>query len=117
MDQLAVAQAYSRLRALKANVPGAQVHTKYVTEFHEVLDILERVSGTSLADFRVPASEIRPIVTSVSYLGKGATYSKEPYCERSFFDMKVDGVLTLFELLTNSEPESKGPIGFDPRRK
>jgi hypothetical protein len=115
MGQVEIIEAYSRLKALKANVPGPYVHPKYVEEFHHILDLLEKASGASLGNFRIPASEIRPVITSVSYIGEGATYSDEPYCERAFFDMRVDGVLTMFELLINSGGGSKPPIGFNPR--
>jgi hypothetical protein len=64
-------EAYSRLKALKENVPGTYVAAAYVTEFHEILDILERVSGTNLANFRIPAAEFKPAVTSINYVKGG----------------------------------------------
>lgn len=117
MTEVAIIEAYARLKALKEHVPGPHVDPKYVAEFHQVLDLLEQASGVSLASFRIPASEIKPVITSVRR-GGGATYSKEPYCDRSLFDMRVDGVLTMFELITASSGAGpKPPIGFHPRKR
>jgi hypothetical protein len=115
MDQVALVEAYSRLKALKEHVPGAHVHPKYVAEFHQILDLLENASGATLGSFRIPPAEIKPVIISVTR-GRGATYSKEPYCERALFDMRVDGVLTMFELLMSPNAGAKGSIGFHPRK-
>ena len=88
MTQLDTVEAYSRLKALKEHVPGPFVDPKYVREFHEILDLLERSSGASLANFRIPDDQIGPVITSVRRRG-GATYSEESDCDRSFFDMRV----------------------------
>ena len=113
MTQVKIIEAYSRLKALKEHVPGPFVDTKYVREFHLILDPLEESSGTSLATFKIPETEIKRVITSVRR-GREATYSKEPHCERAFFDMRLDGVLTMFELLLNAGAGSKGAIGFKP---
>ena len=116
MAQVEIIEAYSRLKALKEHVPGPYVHPKYVAEFHDIMDLLEKASGARLANFRIPGTEVKPVITSVRR-GGGATYSDEPYCERAFFEMKVDGVLTMFEFLVTSGPGTKGPIGFNPEKR
>ena len=117
MNEIGLVEAYSRLKALREHVPGAHVHPKYVAEFHEIIDLLETASGTSLTNFRIPPEEIKPVVVSVTRR-HGAQYSKEPYCERALFDMRVDGVLTMFQLLANSGSGERGKarIGFNPRK-
>lgn len=90
------------------------MYRKYVTEFHNILDLLQESSGASLANFRIPPEEMKPQIASVRRDG-GATYTKEPCCERAYFDMKVAGVLRMFELLERSSGLSgAGPIVFNP---
>jgi len=115
VNQAAIIEAYSHLKSLRKHVPGP-VHPKYVSEFHEILDLLERGSGASLANFRIPAAQIKPVVTRVRR-GGGATYSGEPYCERAFFLMKVDGVLNMFKILMSSGGSTKPAIGFKPPKQ
>lgn len=117
MGQVAIIEAYSRLKALKSNVPDPYVHYKYVVEFHQILDLLEQASGADLVRFRIPEWEVKRVVTSESYIGEGRTYSDESYAEASFFRMRVDGVLTMFDLLTGSQPGTRPPVGFNPNRR
>ncbi|MGD0949937.1 MAG: hypothetical protein ABSA52_21225 [Candidatus Binatia bacterium] len=114
MNDLKVIEAFSRLKSLRQNVPNGPVETRFVSEFHDVLTMLEATSGVKLDSFGIPASEVRPIVTSFSYVTGEADYSSERYCDYAFFIMKVDGVLTMFELLISQGPGSKAAIGFKP---
>jgi hypothetical protein len=115
MMQTKIVEAYSRLQALSEHVPGPHVYDKYVTEFHNILDLLEESSGAILANFRIPPEEMKPQIASVRRRGGGATYTKEPCCERAYFDMKVAGVLRMFEQLERtSSPSGKAPIVFNP---
>lgn len=111
---MSVLEAYARLKSLRQNVPSPYVEQKYVEEFHACLDLLERASDGPLSGFRVPASEVRPVCVAGSYLSGDIEYSDEPYCDHSFFLMKLDAVITMFELLQSSAASSKGPIGFNP---
>ncbi len=111
-----IVEAYARLLALKRNLPdGFEVQEKWVTEFHQVLDVLETEGRYALGNFRVPPSEIRPKVTSVRMATRRSpgrvTYSKDSHCERSVLMMKIDAVLTFFEF--QSTPD-KRHIGFKP---
>jgi hypothetical protein len=118
VGQIAIIEAYSRLKALKDNVPDPYVHYKYVVEFHQILDLLEQASGTELVRFRIPDWEVKRVVTSQSYIGDDPpTYSDESYAESPFFRMRVDGVLTMFDLLTGSQPGTRPPVGFNPNRR
>lgn len=116
MGETAHLAAYARLNSLKANLPDHhEVHEKWVAEFHAVLDLLEAVTGQSLASFRVPSAEVRPRVTSVRMATRHTpgkvSYSRDNYCERAFLVMKTDGVLNYFSYQT--APRQRR-IGYPP---
>jgi hypothetical protein len=115
MTNIELLEAYARLKSLRANVPQHRVNATFVSEFHEILDLLAKVSGVSLANFRIPPAEVRPLATGGNYLTGETHYSAESYCDRNFFVMKVDGVLTMFELFMNQGSADKPVIGFKPR--
>ena len=112
MSNMQTVEAYSRLKALRQNVPDQPVAVPYITEFHQILDLLEKASGVSLQGFRIPQSEVRPVDVGGNYLSGDTYYSRDPYCDRSFFLMKVDGVLSMFEILLSTPSSAKAPIGF-----
>jgi len=105
MSQQELVEAYARLKALKSNLPdNSGVELKYVQEFHSILRLLTQTSGLDLGNFRVPDSELKPIVTV-------GNYGTVTNCQRAFLMMKIDGVLTFFEI-HSSQPKAK--IGFGP---
>jgi hypothetical protein len=63
MNDFRLFEAYSRLKSLRQNGPADSIRAQFVTEFHQILDLLEQNSGADLKNFRIPASEIRPIIT------------------------------------------------------
>jgi len=93
------------------------VDLKFVGEFHEILVLLKAASHIDLEHFRIPSEEIHPAVTQ-RVVHRAARSAREvtraPYCEGSFFLMKIDGVMGMFELLTNPTPPGKVQIGFNP---
>lgn len=109
-----ILEAYARLKALRQNVPETDVDTKYVREFHAILDLLQNNTAADLNSFRIPSSEIRPVITGGNYLSGETYYSDEPYCDYGFFIMKVEGALMLFELLSQQSSSGKEPVGFRP---
>ena len=110
MSQQELIEAYARLKALKSNLPErSSVELKYVEEFHSILRLLTHTSGLDLSNFRVPDSELKPIVTGGNYITGTVDYSEDSYCQRAFLMMKIDGVLTFFEI-QSSQPKPK--IGF-----
>lgn len=115
MSNMQVLEAYSRLKALRQNVADQPVAGQVVVEFHQILDLLEAASQVSLQGFRIPESELRPIESGGSYLSGQVDYSRESYCDRAFFLMKIEGVLIMFEVLL-STPAGKPSIGFKPPR-
>jgi len=115
MDQIKLIEAYARLKALKANLPGQyQVHEKYVQEFHSILDRLAEISGFNLNNFRVASSEVGPVETGGNSMTGEVYYSEDNRCERSVLMMKIDGVLTFFEIGLSSK---KSEIGFKTAAK
>ena len=114
MSDATLFEAYARLNALKSNVPEYyQVHEKWVVEFHSILDLLQATTGHELSNFRVPTSEVHPMVVSVQMASMGrpgrTNYSRDNHCERSFLVMKIDGVLNYFTY--QSAPQER-KIGF-----
>ena len=57
MNQTTLVEAYSRLKALKGNLPDRQtVSERYIVEFHSILDQLMKISQVNLNNFRVLSS-------------------------------------------------------------
>jgi hypothetical protein len=116
MSDMAVLEAYARLKSLRQNLPGYDVEMRFVNEFHQILDLLHQGTGVDLANFRIPPSELRPIVVAGNYLDGSVEYTDEPFCNNAYFLMKVDGVLNMFEVLLAPSSGPKPSIGFKPRR-
>lgn len=115
MGDNALFEAYARLNSLKANLPEHyEVHEKWVTEFHAILDLLQAETGHDLLSFRVPAPEVRSRVEAVrmATVRRPAKvyHSSDNYCERPFLVMKIDGVSNYFSYQTPQERR----IGFQP---
>lgn len=102
-------RTYALLSALKANLPKhSHIHQKYVTEYHNVIDRLE-AGGLDLSEFRIPAEQIKRILTSMNYLSGEKRYSDDLFVEESFFMTKLDALLGYFVLaIDNKKPQ----IGF-----
>lgn len=103
-------EAMARLTALKTNLPNPMhVQEKYVNEFHEILGLLEDASGDDLSNFRVPAIEVHPQISSWRPMSGTVTYTQDKRCDRSFLMMKIDAVLSLFQLQASGQTSR---IGF-----
>jgi hypothetical protein len=112
MSQDQLAQAYARLKSLKENLPKTfEVDQKYVAEYHQILDLLEKASGGDLKAFHLAQSEIHPETSGGNYITGETHYSGRHVCERTFLAMKVDGVLGFFEIKTSPK---KKEFGFKP---
>ena len=112
MSQDQLAQAYARLNSMKKNLPERfEADQKYIEEYHQILDLLERTSGSDLKAFRVPASEIQRETTGGNYITGEEYYSGRQVCERSYLSMKIDGVLGFFSIKTASKSKE---FGFKP---
>jgi hypothetical protein len=104
-----LARAYAMLSSLRNNIAqmGA-VEETYVREFHTVLTKLEGI-GIDVSEFRISASEVTPLVTSINTLTGETTYSKEKYVHKSFILTKLDAILAYLGSITSEKPRR---IGF-----
>jgi hypothetical protein len=110
MNQTVIFQAYSRLKALKANLPD-RIHADhtYVEEFDNILDILQKESGHDLSPFHVPASQMQRESSGGNYITGEVFYTGRTVCTRSYLMMRIDGVLGFFTL-----SGAKTNVGFTP---
>ncbi len=105
--------AYARLGALKANLPdGSSAEEKFVQEFHQILELLEQVSGVSLGSFWIPREELKPLVVSWNTRTGKVQYGDTLECDRAYLMMKIDGLLKFFEIQMSGQ---KTAIGFSAR--
>lgn len=113
-----ICRSYSRLTALKANLPtiGWGIEEKFIKEYHYILVALEEAMEMTLGEFRIPDNELQRAMTSHTssdpYFGgeEETTYTNERYCSRDYVLSKVDALLTYFQILTS--PQEKPSIGF-----
>lgn len=88
-------RVYARLTALKTNIPDSyDAVQEYVIEYHKLLTQLKTI-GFDLGEFRIPEE----------------TYSKSYSAIKTFFLMKLDGLLAYFTLTYD---DRKPQIGFAP---
>lgn len=100
-------RAYATLKSLRKyiNEMNYGVLETYVHEFHNVLDKLEGI-GIDVSEFRIPTSEVKPQITSVSRAGRH--YSEEKYVGKSYILIKIDTILGYFEIVTSEKPRRMG---------
>jgi len=101
-DQRKLLEVYSRLKGLRANIPGRQgsLEKRWVEEFHDLVKTMTDLSQMDLGGFRVPRGAITAEGADI-----GTYYDKE------FVAAKIDALLGFFEL---SFSERKPSIGFHP---
>ena len=115
MNKDKIVRAYSRLIALKQNLPSSyDIHEKYVRDYHEIIDILSEELDISLDEYKIPNNEIKPHKTlwpDIPYVQKGGVaYSSDEYCERALLLTKLDALLSYLQMeyLFKEKPD----IGF-----
>jgi hypothetical protein len=107
--QDALVRAYAMLSSFRKNIDQIyDVTTKYVNEYHNILARLEGM-GINVSEFRIPDSEVVRRVTRSSYITGEKWYSDEKYVDRAYFLIKLDYVLSYFEIITSEKPKR---IGF-----
>lgn len=110
MSDQGVLEAYSRLKSLREHLPEEPVAAAYVTEYHAVLDLLEDGRKVSLEGFRIPEAQVRPVEVGSNYVTGEVHYSAERFCDRRFFLIKIDGALSLFDLLDAAAGAGQPPV-------
>jgi hypothetical protein len=114
-DQVKLAEALARLRAVREHGTTGHVDIEFVEEYHSVLTLLAAVSGVNLDSFRIPQEQLQESKSGgvLSILARTRTpITTRVYCKRAFFLMKIDGVIGMFKLL--NQPRDKASIGFSP---
>jgi hypothetical protein len=102
-----IKKAYVNLISLKKNIPQYQIKEKYVDMYHTEIDRLIKLGLQDLEEFKIPENEITPRVTSSNMMTNEKTYSSERYVEREIFLIKLDAILSYFEVA-----QSQTEIGF-----
>jgi hypothetical protein len=87
-----------------------------VSQFNEVVSVLEEAFEKDLSSFRIPEAELKPRVGSsrrASYSGRfpaSKQMSQKRYCDEKFAQRKIDGIVFYFQ---NLQPTPGRPkIGF-----
>jgi len=107
--------AFAQLDALRKNMPRSVTEAR-VAEYHAILHALQVASrDESLVNFRVPDSEVKPIVLSARrgtrrFAGH-ATYSKEKYCDAEFFKRQVEALWRYIQGTQAQSQTGKGDVG------
>lgn len=99
MDRDKILRAYTRLKGIKDNLPEESfIRVHHVTDYHDIITSLEKETGLSPSEFRIPETEIFENQLTI----KG--------CLKSFFMSKLDALLSYFEFrfVSSEKPE----IGF-----
>lgn len=86
--------AYNHFQTFRNNLPGL-IDEDCVSEYHAIIDVLERAGQRALDDLRIDASQLEfRLVQSRS--GEhidprvGVQYSNKRYCDREYFCQKLD---------------------------
>jgi hypothetical protein len=110
--------AKSEFQALRKNIPNL-IDTGLVAEYHAILQLFIDSSGEDFSSFRIPNSQLAPMITGFRvatprYPGT-KFYSDEKYCERDFFQRKIDALfhyLQTVESAPQSASQADSPIDY-----
>ena len=94
-----IARAYSRLLALKTNLPLGEVELKIVNEYHDLVESL--APEVDVAEFRIPSDWLVATINviQIDYLTGKSKYGETQHVPRHLFLTKVDGLLHYLEIL------------------
>jgi len=115
-EQDVFARAYATLTSIRQNISHMgeynSVGEVFVQEYLATLDKLSGL-GFDLAEYRIEDSLVRPRVVIASSSGtfghSRTSYSDAKYVQKSVLLMKLDAVLSYFEIITGEQPRR---IGF-----
>ena len=107
-----IIRLYTRLKSLKENLPDktTTIDEKYVWEYHLIINDLEKITTSDLSEFKVPDSEIEPLLSSFNTLTGEKNYTKKRFCDKNFLLAKLDAILDYFQITHLSQ--EKPTIGF-----
>jgi hypothetical protein len=105
--------AMSRFNGYYANVPP-WLKAEQIADYHSIVTALEEASGENFSHFKIPPDKIRPKIIAVRPGGRhypgSAQYSKEGYCDSTFFQGQIDG---LKNYLHNIQQGAHMPSKYD----
>jgi hypothetical protein len=115
LDKLA--RVYSRLIALKENLPLGEVPIELIDEYHNLLQELE--PGFEIEEFKIPPDWLASTigVTQIDYLSGKSKYGEVRHVPRYLFLTKADALLHYFELLGEGSPKGKTVSFKGPTRR
>lgn len=115
-DSDKISRAYSFLLSLKNNIPQKfEVEEKWAIDFNLAIEKLETSLGMDLKDFKIDHVEFKKSVSGYNppdpfSEGKGEMFYRPGlWIERSRLMLKVDSILTYFQILNAPEGTK---IGF-----
>lgn len=101
-----IKRASAKLHSLKNNIPqGYEVESRWVQQFNDELEGLEKSNGMDLEEFKVSPSDLKKSVAFTSP-SSGVEYRQGLWCERSILLHKLDSFLTYLS--------SETPMNHDP---
>jgi hypothetical protein len=105
MDEAKLRPALAMLQGIANKLPkNGDVEEKYVALYNEALTSIQNELGCNLSAFVIPDSEFKHHVRSVKYYKTlrerrrnvpDRTYSQERYCDRTRFDIALDGAMNV----------------------
>jgi hypothetical protein len=109
--------ALARFNAFRSHPPN-RLDEGAVAQFHEIVTALEEASGEDLSSFRIPDSEMKQRVISVSPLrarpgrppSGGRRMSQERYCDDQYMQRQIEGIASYLQSPKPSPERRK--IGF-----
>ena len=92
-----IARACTLLAAIKRNIPTKfEIAKSWVSDFHSVLDRVEKSTGQSLQDFRIPDTDLYKESLGGNPKTGEVYYSGKVLIDRTRFLLKLDAALAHF---------------------
>lgn len=111
---MSVKTVIARLNALRKNLPDRDVNESVVRDFDSMVRELEQeLPDPEITHFLIPEQDVKKKITSVAP-GRGATYSRDRYCDRGVFRRQVEGLWGYLEDTGVVQPERLEPKRLTP---
>ncbi len=103
--QQAIVRGTQLLASAKKNVESAKaVPETQIREYHAILSQIKTDTGIDTAPFRIPDSDIQPMLTSFDSFKGQRIFSKEKYAPKLLFVDKINAVLKALEAGLAAKP-------------
>lgn len=106
--------SWARFEALRSHPPPSWDEGA-VSQFHEIITALEEAYAVDLSSFRVPDTEMKPIVVALSRARPGRyparrQMSDRRYCDEQFVRRQMEGIALYLQNL--QPPPERQRLGF-----